>query len=144
MTVASTRERERNPVTSSPYQILDARDRPRERKREEPMPAWLFYEAVNRKALRGQLETRVRELAEASTEKPRWQKIIEHANSLADESGMSREQFYWMALAQLIEKFENVRISEELNEAYKHIDQEEDLAFLNHMVSHYDPRLADE
>ncbi len=86
----------------------------------------------------------VRALTRASAEKPRWKKIIEHANSLADERGMSREQFYSTALIEFIEKIENLRITEELNEVYKDIDQQEENALLNRLVSHYDPRLADE
>ena len=92
----------------------------------------------------GQLDAVIRSIANLSSEKPRWRKIVEHADSLADERGMTREQFYSKALIEFIEKIENLRVAEELNEVYKNIDQEEENAFLNRLVSHYDPQLADE
>lgn len=134
----------RNPVDPNPYH-QDPRDRPQDHEHGESwfLPHISEFEVRKRDAV-GHLEKRVRTLAEKSAEKPRWQKIIEHANSLADEMEMSREQFYSTALIQFIEKLENARITNELNEVYKNIDQEEDVAFLNHLVRYYDPRLADE
>jgi hypothetical protein len=88
-----------------------------------------------------QLEVLIRALAQTFAEKPRWQRIIEHANTLADELGVPRERFYADALVEFIEKTENER----LIERYERIQEnEEDIAFLNHAVRHYDPRLADE
>jgi len=75
-------------------------------------------------------------------EKPPYQRIVEHANSLADEVGMEREQFYQAALIEYIEKLENARTTQELNQVYKNIDAEEDVAFLNRLVRHYAFRLA--
>ena len=122
----------------------DVRDRVRGRERDPWVYlAHLIFESRHREA-DNQLERHVGELAAASAEKPRWQKIIEHANSLADEAGMSREEFYSRALIELIEKLENARVTKELNEVYKNIDREEDVAFVNRLVRHYDPRLADE
>lgn len=86
----------------------------------------------------------VNALARISTEKPRWEKIVEHAESLAKESSITLEEFYSTALIEFIEKSENERINKELTEAYANIDQEEDLAFVNNVVRNYDPRLADE
>lgn len=119
------------------------RGRRREQEKDRPEPLIFLHSWIGRAAI-GQLEAQLRSIVDMSAEKPRWQKIIEHANSLADERGMTREEFYSMALVELIEKLENARISRELNEAYKAIDQEEDLAYLNELVSHYDPRLADQ
>ena len=59
-------------------------------------------------------------------EKPTYQRIVEHANSLADEVGMEREQFYQAALIEYIEKLENARTTQELNQVYKNIDAEEE------------------
>jgi serine phosphatase RsbU (regulator of sigma subunit) len=118
----------RNPVSPSGYHGDDPKDEPQEHGHEEQ--PWFLprrrFNARDRDAA-SQLEKHVRALAAASAEKPRWQKIIEHANSLADEVGTSREEFYAAALIQYIEKRENERISRELNEAYGKIDQDEDL-----------------
>jgi hypothetical protein len=138
----------RNPVDTSGYQNTDARDEQR-KEREQSQRFVCFFgtketAAFGQRDAGGQLEMYVRALTRASAEKPRWKKIIEHANSLADERGMSREQFYSTALIEFIEKIENLRITEELNEVYKDIDQQEENALLNRLVSHYDPRLADE
>lgn len=126
------------------FQAKDPRDTPPGYEFGEMWLLSHFRTEVRRRAITSQLEEHVRATAAESAGKSRWQKIIEHANSLADERGMSREEFYSQALIEFIEKIENLRISEELNEAYKNIDQQEDTAFLNHLVSHYDPRLADE
>jgi hypothetical protein len=129
--------------TFSEYQE-DARDRARDHERDAwRLLAHYIFQAPKREAI-SQLEKHVRSIAEASAQKPRWQKIIEHANSLADELGMSREEFYSRALIDLIEKLENERLTEEYDEAYREMGEEEDLTVLNHLVRHYDPRLADE
>lgn len=119
------------------------RGRRQEQKEDRPARSFITFRYWNKPAT-SQLETHMRAIANTSAEKPRWQKIIEHASSLADERGMTCEEFYSMALVEFIEKLENEKITEQLNEAYKNIDQEEDVAFLNRVVSHYDPRLADE
>lgn len=140
-----------NPVGSRGYRVNDPRDEPNPREillesedseLRRPPPRWYGggqgYEIV------GSLETVIRSLANLSSEKPRWRKIVEHADSLAKESKMTREEFYSAALIGMIEKLENARINSELTEAYANIDQEEDINFLNNAVLHYDPRLADE
>ena len=71
----------------------------------------------------------------------RWSKITEHANRLADELGMTREQFYSEALIEFIEKTENQRLTEEYGRME---ENEEDIAVLNRFVALYDPRLADQ
>lgn len=86
----------------------------------------------------------VEALARLSNDKPRWQKITEHAESLANDSDMTLEEFYSTALIEFIEKSENERINRELTKAYANIDQEEDLSFVNKVVRNYDPRLADQ
>ncbi len=129
-------------VDTSGYQGTDARDEQR-KGREQSRRIGCFLEAKRSDTVNS-LGTYVRALSRASAEQPRWQRIIEHADSLADRLEMSREEFYETALIEYIEKLENARISRELNEAYKDIDQEEDLAYLNELVSHYDPRLADQ
>ena len=90
------------------------------------------------------LESFITTLAEMSTEKARWQRIIEHANSLADELEMPHEQFYSTALIEYIGKLENEKFTRELDESYKDADQNEDVAVLNYLIDHYDPRFADE
>src|SRR5215218_9113592 len=128
----------RNPSDVSPY-YEDARDRQRQQERKEPLPLFPHLKPIlEKRDATSQLERYIRALATESAKKPRWQKIIEHANSLADELGVSRERFYWMALADYIEKLENARVTSELNDAYKHIDREDDVAFLNRLVSYYD------
>lgn len=89
-------------------------------------------------------EEYVRSSVRASADESRGRKVLDHADSLADEMGMPREEFYLGALIEYIEKRENERIGRELNEAYGKVDQSEDLARLNDLVGHYDPRLADE
>lgn len=79
-----------------------------------------------------------------STDRRRRQKVLEHANSLADDLGMSREQFYLAALVEYMGKIENEKATRELNESYEGVDQSKELAVLNYLVSHYDPQLADE
>lgn len=139
-----------NPVDPSRYHLVDPRDKPDPRERvwelecgepHHPPRLWL---KVPKAAAAGPLEAAVRAVIDASNEKPRWQKIVEHANSLAERSEMTREQFYSTALIEFIERLENERIAKEMNEAYKGIDQEEDLEFLRRAVRSYDPRLADE
>ncbi len=132
----------RNPVDASPYHT-DPRDKRREECERLRRLVFLSFESRDRDAV-GRLEAYMKALASVSTDKPRWQKIVAHANSLAGELRIPRERFYQTALIEFIEKLENKRITEELNQAYKNIDQEEDVAFLNHLVRHYDPRLADE
>lgn len=51
-------------------------------------------------------------------DEPSRREIIEHANALADELGMSRQQFYLTALVEFVEKIENERLTQEYNEAY--------------------------
>lgn len=131
----------RNPVDASGYQNTDARDEQR-REREQSRRFVCFFDGKRSRPV-APLGMHVRTLAHSSAEKPRWQKIIEHADSLADERGMSREEFYSMALIELIEKFENERLTEEYNKDYDDMDGDEDLLVLNHLVGHYDPRLAD-
>lgn len=136
--------RRRNPVDASLYHNrYDPRDEPPKEREEEPRFPSYGLRPRERSAF-GYPGACVGAVAAASADRPRWQKIIEHANSLADERGISREQFYAMALIEFIEKIENLRITEELNEAYENIDQQEETAFLNLLVRHYDPRLADE
>lgn len=139
-----------NPYTHSAY-YEDAREKPNPTDKQWgrvqdsdvlPYPHPMIEE--RKKSAASWLEMRMRTLAMASEDKQRWQRITEHANSLADERGMSHEEFYSKALIEFIEKIENLRITEELNEVYKNIDQEEENAFLHHLVSHYDSRLADE
>lgn len=111
---------------------LGEKELPRISYQKEPTP---------RREQTDHLESLIRLLAYTSTEKPRWQRIIEHANTLAAELGVPRERFYADALVEFIEKTENQR----LTERYERIQEdEEDIAFLNHAVRHYDPRLADE
>lgn len=141
--------RRRNPYDPGRYKEdvrdnPDPRDKRWEQEGEDSDNLLRFALRARRKNAAVQLEMVIKALTIDSSEKPRWQKIMEHANSLADRLGMSREKFYETALIEYIEKLENARISEELNEAYKSIDQQEENAFLNRLVSHYDPRLADE
>lgn len=91
-----------------------------------------------------QFEEYVRSSVRASADEPRGRKVLDHADSLADEVGMPREEFYLSALIEYIEKRENERISRELNEAYGKVNQDDDLVRLNDLVRNYDPRLADE
>lgn len=100
------------------FQAKDPRDTPPDYEFGETWLLSHFRTEVRRRAITGQLEEHVRATAAESAEKPRWQKVIEHANSLADERGMSREEFYATALIEFIEKRENERITEELNEVY--------------------------
>jgi hypothetical protein len=131
-----------NPFDASLY-LKDPKDEQQE-ERGEPRHFWYVEFKPSGREPVGQLEMYMRSLAESPVEKPRWQKLVEHANSLADELKIPREQFYWTALVEYIEKLENARVTDELNEAYKNIDREEDVAFLNRLVRYYDPRLADE
>lgn len=66
------------------------------------------------------------------------------ADALASQLRITRSQLYSKALADFIERYENEKLTEELNQAYADVDQEEDLAFLRQATRHYDPRLADE
>lgn len=133
----------RNPVDATLYHQHDPRDKPRKEREEAPYTTRCYFWPIEREAF-GQLGAYVNTLADVSAEKPRWLRIVEHANSLADKAGMSREEFYSKALIEFIEKTENLRITEELNEVYKDIDQQEENAFLNRLVRYYDSQLADE
>ena len=140
-----------NPVGSRGYQADKPRDRPNPRdllfasEELEPRrasPRW--YGGGQSYRIGSQMDAVIRSIANLSSGKPRWRKIVEHADSLAKESGMTREEFYSTALIEMIEKLENARINSELTETYANIDQEEDMGFLNSAVLHYNPRLADE
>lgn len=129
------------PVDPSVY-YSDPKDNPWEQKRKRPPRAVLVN--IRRRNMPDWPNNYVRPPSDAPAAKSRWQKIIEHANSLADEQGMSREEFYSTALIEHIEKIENERLTEEYNEAHRAMGEEENLEFLNRLVNHYDPRLADE
>lgn len=111
---------------------------------EEKPPLRIFQIHSHKRGELRYITAFVDALARLSNDKPRWQKITEHAESLAKESDMTLEEFYSTALIEFIEKSENERINKELTKAYANIDQEEDLAFVNKVVRNYDPRLADE
>lgn len=139
-----------NPSDHNAY-YKDARDKPDPTDRqwgwpqESDAPPYPRPQTEEReKSTVSWLEMRIRALAMASEDKPRWQKIIEHANALADEQGMPHEQFYATALIQYIGKLENEKFTHELNESYKDTNQDEDVAVLNYLVDHYDTRFADE
>ncbi len=101
----------------------DARDNPnpadgrwKEYDEESPRPRYSGGIAEIR-GLVSELEMYTNALASTFSEQPRWQGIVEHANSLADELGMSREQFYSTALLALIEKYEEDKLTRAYNEA---------------------------
>lgn len=81
-------------------------------------------------------------LGATSADEPSRQEIVEHANSLADELGMSREQFYWTALIEFIEKIENERLTQEYNEAYDGGMEEEEKELLEDVKEYHRRRFS--
>lgn len=112
---------------------------------EKELPRISYHEGPTpRREQADHLESLIRLLAYSSTEKPRWQRIVEHANTLAAELGVSRERFYADALVEYIGKIENEKFTRELNASYEDVDQSEETEVLNYLVERYDPRFADE
>lgn len=77
-----------------------------------------------------------------SDDEPSRREIVEHANALADELGMSRQQFYLTALIELIEKIENERLTQEYNEAYGGGMEEEEEELLRSVKEYHRRRLS--
>ena len=66
--------------------------------------------------------------------------LTEHADTLADYLGVSRERLYSMTLAEFIERHESAQLTEEINQAYDEELEREDEQFLAH-VKNYQGRV---
>lgn len=146
--------RVRKPLKPKPF----GTSKYREDARDNPNPAdgrWKEYDEESRRPrysggiaeVRGfvsEMEMYTNALASTFSEQPRWQRIIEHAHSLADERGMSREEFYSTALLALIEKYEDEKLTRAYDEAYDGEMEEEEEEMLRHVTAYNRRRLSAE
>jgi hypothetical protein len=109
----------RNPVDFGLfYQDRDPRDAERKRREEGSFTVTHSDWGVPRVGKASATERYFRAVALTSKDRLRWRRMIEHANNLAQERGMTREEFYSKALIGLIEALENDKLAEELSEIY--------------------------
>lgn len=70
--------------------------------------------------------------------------LTKHANALADELGVSPEELYSSALIEFIERYENERLTRELNEVYGDGMEPEEKEFVQHVKEYHRRRLSTE
>ncbi len=142
-------QKQRNPYGTSKYRE-DARDQPdagdgRWKEQDEgPRRHQHFGGAAQNRGYVSEIRMFAEALASAFSEQPKWQRIIERANFLADERGMPREQFYSTALIALIEKYEDEELTRAYNQAYEGEMEEEEEEIVRHVRAYHRRRLSAE